>query len=244
MHRVLLISLALLAVPLTGCAGGSEDGGGAGERIQATVTTNVGEITILLYGDLTPQTVKNFGTLAQDGFYDQVKFHRVIQGFMLQGGDPTTADSEDPDQWGSGGPGYRIIDEFPCNNGQLSTDWTGYRSQEEPCDGRGGLALEHDRAGTLSMANVGEPRTGGSQFFITLGPTPNLDGTHAVFGQVVEGMDVVHEIGNTTTKCKQEGHNPGDRTCSQNRWNYPVDPIFIESITLDGPLPDVQLEKF
>jgi cyclophilin family peptidyl-prolyl cis-trans isomerase len=127
--------------------------------------TNKGEFTVELFEDKAPATAGNFLSLAQSGFYDGVLFHRVIDGFMIQGGDPTGT--------GGGGPGYRIKDEF-------------------------GPGLMHDAAGILSMANAG-PDTGGSQFFITLAPAPWLDGKHAVFGRVTEGMSVVDEIGASAT---------------------------------------------
>ena len=114
-----------------------------------------------LYPDVAPNTVNNFISLVKKGFYDGLIFHRVIAGFMIQGGDPTGT--------GMGGPGYKIKDEF-------------------------GEGLKHDDEGILSMANAG-PNTGGSQFFITLAPTPWLNGHHAIFGKVVEGMNVVRLIG-------------------------------------------------
>ena len=114
-----------------------------------------------LYPDIAPESVNNFISLIKKHFYDGVIFHRVIQNFMIQGGDPTGT--------GMGGPGYKIKDEF-------------------------GEGLKHDDEGILSMANAG-PNTGGSQFFITLAPTPWLNGHHAIFGKVVEGMDVVRLIG-------------------------------------------------
>ncbi len=113
--------------------------------------------------------------LARDGFYDGTTFHRVIQGFMAQGGDPTGT--------GTGGPGYQFNDE------------------------RGALALKHDRAGTLSMANAG-PNTNGSQFFITFGPTPHLNGKHGVFGRVASGMNVVNSI---RLRDPDRDRQPGDR---------------------------------
>jgi cyclophilin family peptidyl-prolyl cis-trans isomerase len=129
-------------------------------RYTATIATDRGDIVVELFADKAPQTVNNFVFLAREGFYDGVTFHRVIPGFMAQGGDPTGS--------GRGGPGYRFEDEFHPD-------------------------LRHDGPGVLSMANAG-PGTNGSQFFITHGPTPHLDGRHTVFGRVVEGMDVVLEI--------------------------------------------------
>ena len=118
------------------------------------------EFTIKLFAEEAPRTVNNFVFLARDGYYDGVTFHRVIPGFMAQGGDPTGT--------GRGGPGYQFGDEFHPS-------------------------LRHDKPGVLSMANAG-PGTNGSQFFITFVPTPHLDNRHAVFGEVIEGMDVVNAI--------------------------------------------------
>ena len=131
----------------------------------ATIDTNLGTLKIELFEDRAPKTTKNFIDLAEKGFYNGVIFHRVIKGFMIQGGDPKGT--------GTGGPGYTIPDEFHPE-------------------------LKHDGPGVLSMANAG-PNSGGSQFFITLAATPWLDGKHAVFGKVVEGMDVVEAIGATPT---------------------------------------------
>jgi cyclophilin family peptidyl-prolyl cis-trans isomerase len=126
----------------------------------ATMSTEAGDIVIELFADKAPRTVNNFVFLARDGYYDGTTFHRVIKGFMAQGGDPTGTDR--------GGPGYRFADELHPE-------------------------LRHDGPGVLSMANAG-PDTNGSQFFITHDATPHLDGRHAVFGRVVEGMDVVLAI--------------------------------------------------
>lgn len=127
--------------------------------------TNLGDFTAELFEDKAPKTAGNFLELVEKGFYDGVIFHRVIDDFMIQGGDPTGT--------GMGGPGYTIDDEF-------------------------GPGLAHSSEGILSMANAG-PNTGGSQFFITLVPTPWLDGHYAIFGKITEGMDVVHKIGSTPT---------------------------------------------
>ena len=131
------------------------------ENRKIKITTNKGVFVAEMFEDKAPLTTKNFIELVEKGFYDGIIFHRVIDGFMIQGGDPTGT--------GMGGPGYKIKDEF-------------------------GEGLKHDDEGILSMANAG-PNTGGSQFFITLAPTPWLNGHHAIFGKVVEGMDIVRLIG-------------------------------------------------
>lgn len=151
-----------MAAPQTDDAGMAE---AAAKRQVAVFDTNYGTFEIELYNDLAPKTVKNFVDLAKKGFYNNVPFHRVIDQFMIQGGDPKGN--------GTGGPGYTIPDEF-------------------------GKGLKHDKPGILSMANAG-PNTGGSQFFITLVPTPWLDGKHAIFGHVIKGMDVVEKIGKVAT---------------------------------------------
>lgn len=142
----------------------------------ATITTTKGEIVIELYQDKAPLTVANFATLAQDGYYEGIKFHRIIPDFMAQVGDPLTKDDAQQARWGTGGPGYTIADEFHPD-------------------------LKHDAAGIVSMANAG-PNTGGSQIFITYEPTPWLDGKHAVFGKVTAGMEVLTalEIGDAITR--------------------------------------------
>ncbi len=127
--------------------------------------TNMGKFKVKLYTDKAPITTTNFKNLTKKGFYNGIKFHRVIDGFMIQGGDPTGT--------GTGGSGETIKDEF-------------------------GPGLKHSKKGILSMANRG-PNTGTSQFFITLAATDWLDGKHAIFGEVVEGMDVVDKIGKVKT---------------------------------------------
>lgn len=131
------------------------------EATKAIIKTNKGDIVLDLYSDLAPLTVTNFATLAQSGFYDGVSFHRVIEDFMAQTGDPNTKDPEKMALAGTGGPEYTIEDEFVDS-------------------------LKHDSAGVLSMANTGSANTGGSQFFITFAATPWLDGKHAVFGKVAD----------------------------------------------------------
>ncbi|MBN1634240.1 MAG: peptidylprolyl isomerase [Ignavibacteria bacterium] len=127
--------------------------------------TSMGIIKIKLFTDKAPMTAKHISGLVKKGFYDGIIFHRVIDNFMIQTGDPTGT--------GRGGSGTRIKDEF-------------------------GPGLKHNKAGIVSMANAG-PDTGDSQFFICLAPQPHLDGKHAVFGEVIDGMDVVQKIGKTRT---------------------------------------------
>ena len=164
----------------------------------ATLETNYGTIRLELFQSDMPITVENFVSLANDGFYDGIKFHRVIPGFMIQGGDPNTRE-DDTSIYGQGGPGYTIQDEF--------------------------VEGEHLRnlPGTIAMANTGQPNSGGSQFFINVADNRNLDfdtppmqSRHPVFGQVIEGMDVVQQIENVPTGAR----------------DIPEEPVTIESITI------------
>ncbi len=165
--------------------------------VYAEFITSEGNFTIRLFDQEVPNTVANFVGLAEgtkewtdprtnqkvtQPYYDGIIFHRVIEGFMIQGGDPLGQ--------GIGGPGYTFPDEFHPQ-------------------------LRHNKAGILSMANRG-PNTNGGQFFITLGPTPHLDDRHSVFGEVVEGMDVVRRIGSART---------GER-------DRPVNDIVIQTVTI------------
>ncbi len=127
-----------------------------------------GKIKIKVDAKNAPKTVENFEKLVNEGFYDELVFHRVIKGFMIQGGCPVGT--------GSSGPGYQIEGEFSAN---------GHKND-----------LKHKR-GTVSMARTTDPNSAGSQFFIVHSDAPHLDGQYAAFGKVVEGMDIVDEIANT-----------------------------------------------
>jgi peptidyl-prolyl cis-trans isomerase A (cyclophilin A) len=165
----------------------------------AVFTTSEGTFTAKLFDEEVPNTVANFVGLAEGTkefsdpktgqktkrpFYDGLVFHRVIDGFMIQGGCPLGT--------GTGGPGFKFADEFNAR-------------------------LRHSKPGILSMANAG-PNTNGSQFFVTLAATPWLDSKHSVFGEVIEGMDVVKKIGSTPT------NKPNDR---------PVKPVTIQSVKIN-----------
>ena len=139
----------------------------------AKFITNKGEIALELFPNRAPNTVGNFIKLAQAGFYDGTRFHRVIKGFMIQGGDPLSKDEAQMARWGTGGPGYTFEDELGLEN--------------------------HNVTGTIAMANAG-PNTNGSQFFINAVDNNYLDGKHTVFGRVVSGMDAVRAIEGTPTE--------------------------------------------
>ena len=141
---------------------------------QVTIEMESGtKIVIELYPDIAPNTVKNFISLVKSGYYNGIIFHRCIDGFMIQGGDPTGT--------GMGGPGYSIAGEFAKNgfeNNLLHTD------------------------GVISMARSNHPDSAGSQFFLMVAPSPHLDGSYAGFGKVIEGIDAVYEIGKTDTNAQ------------------------------------------
>ena len=170
----------LLPLLLVGCgkkAAPEEDTMNAQNPIATITMEDGGVIKLELHPEIAPNTVKNFIHLANSGFYDGVIFHRVIEGFMIQGGDP--------DGRGTGGPGYRIKGEFSNNNHKND--------------------LSHER-GVISMARQGNPyfpasayNTAGSQFFIMHADSDFLDGDYAAFGKVIEGMDVVDRIATTET---------------------------------------------
>lgn len=142
------------------------------KTMNAILHTNKGDITIEFLPEQAPKTVANFVKLAGEGFYNGTKFHRVIKGFMNQGGDPLSKDDSKSGAWGTGGPGYTFADEISASN--------------------------HNDAGTIAMANAG-PDTNGSQFFINAANNNFLDQKHTVFGKVTAGMDVVMSINSTPT---------------------------------------------
>ena len=143
----------------------------------AVLETNLGTIEIELYTEKMPITTQNFIVLAEKGFYDGTRFHRVISKFMIQGGDSLSKDVSKTNLWGTGGPGYQIKDEFDAELSNLP--------------------------GTIAMANSG-PNTGGSQFFINLVGNTYLDSKHPVFGKVVKGMDIVEKIGQVKTDSRDK----------------------------------------
>ncbi len=164
----------------------------------AVFTTSKGTFELELYADQMPITTGNFITLIEDGFYDGIKFHRIIDGFMIQGGDPNSK-GDDSSIYGTGGPGFTIQDEFV--EGELLTN----------------------TRGSISMANTGQPNSGGSQFFINTVDNLALDfdkqpftSKHPVFGRIVSGMDIIDVISTVET-------GPRD---------LPIEPVIVESVTI------------
>jgi peptidyl-prolyl cis-trans isomerase B (cyclophilin B) len=142
------------------------------ENEVAIIKTSEGEIVVEFWTDVAPKTVENFKTLARKGFYDGTCFHRIVKGFMIQGGDPLTKDPDQEDNWGTGDPGFKLKAEF----------------NEKP----------HVR-GVLSMARSQDPHSAGSQFFICLADARFLDKQYTAFGKVTKGDDVLGKIGDTPT---------------------------------------------
>ena len=136
----------------------------------AVIKTTAGELVVEFWTDVAPQTVENFKKLARQGFYNGTAFHRIVKGFMIQGGDPLTKDAAMAGRWGTGGPGYQIKAEFNDKS--------------------------HVR-GVISMARSQDPDSAGSQFFICLGDAKFLDRQYTAFGRLLKGDDVLGQIGNT-----------------------------------------------
>ena len=185
MKRITVLLLALLLLGSLACAKGTQAPAAAENKEEtqvdktypvATITMKDGGVIQLeLYPEIAPESVKNFISLANSGFYDGLIFHRVISGFMIQGGDP--------DGRGTGGPGYSIKGEFSANG--VKND------------------LSHER-GVISMARAMSYDSAGSQFFICHADSQFLDGQYAAFGRVISGLDVVDRIAKTTTDSRDK----------------------------------------
>src|SRR5438094_7351915 len=144
----------------------------------AVIKTNEGEMIVQFWTDAAPNTIENFKKLARQGFYDGTIFHRIVKGFMIQGGDPNSKDPTKESTYGAGDPGYKIKAEF--NN------------------------HSHDR-GVISMARGPDPDSAGSQFFICLAPVRRLDGQYTTFGKLIKGEDVLDKIGDTPVERNAKG---------------------------------------
>ncbi len=170
----------------------------AADKEVAVLKTTAGEMVIEFWPDVAPKTVENFIKLSKEKFYDGTAFHRIIDGFMIQGGDPLSKDPAMEARWGTGSPGYRIKAEF------------------NP---------KHHEFGVISMARSNDPDSAGSQFFICLGPTPQLDGKYTAFGKLIKGEDVLKKLGKTPVRPGGEGSKPVDRVGLESVTIVPADSI-------------------
>ena len=166
----------------------------------AVIKTSEGEMVAEFWPDVAPNTVENFKKLAKQGFYDGTAFHRIVKGFMIQGGDPNTKDPAKEAMFGSGGPGYKIKAEF---NEKL-----------------------HE-TGVLSMARSADPNSAGSQFFIMLGRSPHLDRQYTGFGKLIKGQDVLAKIGETPVTMSGSGERskPTTRVTVESIKIVPADSV-------------------
>ncbi len=166
----------------------------------AVLKTSDGEMVVEFWSDVAPKTVENFKKLAREGFYDGTAFHRIIRGFMIQGGDPNTKDLSKESSYGTGGPGYQIPAEF----------------NDRP----------HLR-GVLSMARSADPNSAGSQFFVCLGTASSLDHQYTAFGKVIKGLDVLDKIGATPVSRGNGGENskPNTRVSLESVKVVPADSV-------------------
>ena len=170
---VSVLTFTLASAPLFA----AEDAKPAAKEV-AVLKTSAGEMIVEFWSDVAPKTVENFKKLANEKFYDGTAFHRIMKGFMIQGGDPKTKDAAKEMEWGTGDPGYKIAAEFNEKKHVL---------------------------GVLSMARSASPDSAGCQFFICLGPTPQLDGKYTGFGKLIKGEDVLLKLGETTVGASPNG---------------------------------------
>ena len=166
----------------------------------AVIKTSEGDMVVQIWSDAAPKTIENFKKLARSGFYNGTIFHRIVKGFMIQGGDPNSKDPAKEDSYGAGGPGYKIKAEF----------------NDHP----------HER-GVISMAREPDPDTAGSQFFICLAPVHRLDRQYTTFGKLIKGDDVLEKIGDTPVERNSQGEvsKPTNRVVINKIEIVPADSI-------------------
>jgi peptidyl-prolyl cis-trans isomerase B (cyclophilin B) len=166
----------------------------------AVMKTSEGEMVFKFWTDAAPKTIENFKKLAKSGFYDGTSFHRIVNGFMVQGGDPLTKDPANEDRFGTGDPGYKVKAEFNDH--------------------------KHER-GVLSMARSSDPDSAGSQFFICLAAVRHLDGQYTTFGKMIKGEDVLEKIAGTPVVMSSSGEKskPTKRVTIESLKIVPADSV-------------------
>src|SRR5260370_5276186 len=166
----------------------------------AVIKTSEGDMVVQFWNDAAPNTIENFKKLARSGFYDGTIFHRIVKGFMIQGGDPNSKDAGKESSYGEGGPGYKIKAEFNDHS--------------------------HER-GIISMARSSDPDSAGSQFFICLAPVPRLDHQYTTFLKLIKGDDVLEKIGDTpaTRNSAGEMSKPTKRVVIESVKIVPADSV-------------------
>jgi len=166
----------------------------------AVIKTSEGDMVVQFWNDAAPNTIENFKKLARSGFYDGTIFHRIVKGFMIQGGDPNSKDPGKESSYGEGGPGYKIKAEFNDRS--------------------------HER-GVISMARSSDPDSAGSQFFICLASVPRLDHQYTTFGKLIKGDDVLEKIGDTPVTRSSTGENskPTKRVVIESIKIVPADSV-------------------
>jgi peptidyl-prolyl cis-trans isomerase B (cyclophilin B) len=178
MNKILLI--LLLAIATAAAQESKTDKPTNASREVAVIHTSEGDMVVQFWIDAAPNTVENFKKLARSGFYNGTIFHRIVKGFMIQGGDPNSKDPAKENSYGAGGPGYKIKAEFNDHS--------------------------HER-GVISMAREPDPDSAGSQFFICLAPVTRLDHQYTTFGRLIKGDDVLEKIGDTPVTRNGMGEN-------------------------------------
>jgi peptidyl-prolyl cis-trans isomerase B (cyclophilin B) len=195
------LSILLTVLAFTATAFAAEQGTPINSSNEvAVIKTSEGEMVVQFWTDAAPNTIENFKKLARSGFYDGTAFHRIVKGFMIQGGDPLTKDPKKENSYGNGGPGYKIKAEFNDHS--------------------------HQR-GVLSMAREPDPDSAGSQFFICLAPVTRLDHEYTTFGKLIKGDDVLGKIGDMPVARNSGGENskPTKRIAIESIKIVPADSV-------------------